>query len=113
MTPSYDLSLRGCLAQGLGLVFVAVYQSTLKLLYVDELLERVKQEFVVQYKPKGFQYDAFDASFQKALHKAENSVDISKQMGQAPQRGLINRKVSRSTWLTISRLSGRLLRNGL
>ena len=37
--------------QGLGLVFVAVYQRALKLLYVDELLERVKQEFSQQYKP--------------------------------------------------------------
>ena len=36
--------------QGLGLVFVAVYQRTLKLLYVDELLARVKQEFTIQYK---------------------------------------------------------------
>lgn len=39
------------LLQGLGLVFVAVYQRALKLLYVDELLERVKHEFVQQYKP--------------------------------------------------------------
>jgi signal recognition particle receptor subunit alpha len=39
------------LIQGLGLVFVAVYQRALKLLYVDELLERVKQEFSQQYKP--------------------------------------------------------------
>ena len=37
--------------QGLGLVFVAVYQRSLKLLYVEELLERVKQEFSPQYKP--------------------------------------------------------------
>ena len=37
--------------QGLGLVFVAVYQRALKLLYVDELLERVKHEFAQQYKP--------------------------------------------------------------
>lgn len=43
-----DTSL--CL-QGLGLVFVAVYQRALKLLYVDELLERVKREFAQQYKP--------------------------------------------------------------
>lgn len=39
------------LLQGLGLVFVAVYQRALKLLYVDELLERVKHEFSLQYKP--------------------------------------------------------------
>lgn len=46
--PDLTLSLR---LQGLGLVFVAVYQKALKLLYVDELLERVKHEFAQQYKP--------------------------------------------------------------
>lgn len=38
--------LMSCLVlslQGLGLVFVAVYQKALKLLYVDELLERVNR----------------------------------------------------------------------
>lgn len=34
--------------QGLGLVFVAVYQRALKLLYVDALLERMKAEFAEQ-----------------------------------------------------------------
>ena len=37
--------------QGLGLVFVAVYQRALKLLYVDDLLERVKENFKGHYKP--------------------------------------------------------------
>ena len=34
------------------LVFVAVYQKALKLLYVDQLLERMKAQFVLQYEPK-------------------------------------------------------------
>ena len=34
--------------QGLGLVFVAVYQRALRLLYVDALLERLKAEFAEQ-----------------------------------------------------------------
>jgi signal recognition particle receptor subunit alpha len=38
--------------QGLELVFVAVYQKALKLMYVDRLLERMKAEFVLQYDPK-------------------------------------------------------------
>ena len=46
-----NTSLQYVPIQGLGLVFVAVYQRALKLLYVDELLERVKQEFSQQYKP--------------------------------------------------------------
>ena len=36
--------------QGLGLVFVAVYQRALKLLYVDALLERLKAEFAEQVR---------------------------------------------------------------
>jgi Signal recognition particle, alpha subunit, N-terminal len=43
---------RACM-QGLGLVFVAVYQKALKLLYVDELLEGVKAAFTVRhYDPR-------------------------------------------------------------
>jgi hypothetical protein len=38
-----DADLRLFAAQTLGLVFVAVYQKALKLLYVDALLEQVKQ----------------------------------------------------------------------
>ena len=49
------LIAHGCL-QGLGLVFVAVYQRTLKLLYIDQLLAGVKDAFAVQYKPKCFDY---------------------------------------------------------
>ena len=50
--PDSGLDLTSSLRlQGLGLVFVAVYQRALKLLYVDELLERVKREFATEYKP--------------------------------------------------------------
>ena len=31
---------------------MAVYQKALKLLYVDQLLERMKAQFVLQYEPK-------------------------------------------------------------
>ncbi len=34
------------------MVFVAVYQKTLSLMYVDELLQRVKDEFILNYKPR-------------------------------------------------------------
>jgi hypothetical protein len=37
-------------------VFVAVYQKALKLLYVDELLERVRKEFSPRYKPNCYEY---------------------------------------------------------
>lgn len=39
-------------AQGLGLVFVAVYQKALSLLYVDELLAAAMAEFTAHhFKP--------------------------------------------------------------
>lgn len=50
--------------QGLGLVFVAVYQKALKLLYVDELLERLNRAFSTRYSPGCFEYPEFDATFQ-------------------------------------------------
>lgn len=69
--PSFHLPVKhdpqGCspfLLQGLGLVFVAVYQKALKLLYVDELLERVNKSFAPRYKPGCFEYPEFDATFQ-------------------------------------------------
>jgi signal recognition particle receptor subunit alpha len=35
--------------QGLGLVFVAAYQRTLSLLYVDELLATVRDAFATEH----------------------------------------------------------------
>jgi hypothetical protein len=50
--------------QGLGLVFVAVYQKALKLLYVDELLDRMNRAFSPRFRPDRFSYPEFDAAFQ-------------------------------------------------
>ena len=61
-----NTSLRYVLIQGLGLVFVAVYQRALKLLYVDELLQRVKQEFSQQYKPDQVEETTLCLGFQSA-----------------------------------------------
>ena len=60
--------------QKLGLVFVAVYQSALKLMYVDKLLERVRSLFVDQYKPNKYEYVTFDGVFKKELEKAEKAA---------------------------------------
>lgn len=48
-------ALKWTFHNGLGLVFVAVYQKTLSLMYVDELLQAVKQEFAAIYKPSAHQ----------------------------------------------------------
>lgn len=79
-------TMKWTLHNGLGLVFVAVYQRALKLLYVDELLERVKQEFSHQYKPDQFKYKAFEESFQQMLKDAESSADVSKRSVQPATR---------------------------
>ncbi|KAL3151898.1 hypothetical protein ABBQ38_012859 [Trebouxia sp. C0009 RCD-2024] len=76
-------TMKWTLHNGLGLVFVAVYQRALQLLYVDELLERVKHEFAQQYKPDQFKYKSFEDSFRHMLKDAENSADISKHPTQA------------------------------
>ena len=54
--------------QGLGLVFVAVYQKALKLLYVDELLERVRKEFSPRYKPNCYEYKVCFVFFPMGAH---------------------------------------------
>lgn len=68
----------GVVAQGLGLVFVAVYQRALKLLYVDNLLEAVKQEFADSYfKPKQYDYPKFEATYKRLLAEAEARADAA------------------------------------
>ncbi|KAF8097495.1 hypothetical protein N665_0286s0006 [Sinapis alba] len=56
----------------LGLVFVAVYQRILQLLYVDDLLSLVKQSFSEIYDPKRMNYDDdFDETFRQLRMEAE------------------------------------------
>eukprot|EP01024_Parvocaulis_polyphysoides_P042806 TRINITY_DN3907_c1_g1_i1.p1 TRINITY_DN3907_c1_g1~~TRINITY_DN3907_c1_g1_i1.p1 ORF type:complete len:500 (+),score=99.52 TRINITY_DN3907_c1_g1_i1:840-2339(+) len=68
---------------GLGLVFVAVYQKALTLLYIDELLESVKRDFSKGYKAKELQYKAFDSTFQQLLKECEERAEqIKKGLNQ-------------------------------
>ncbi|KAJ4899044.1 signal recognition particle receptor alpha subunit family protein [Raphanus sativus] len=56
----------------LGLVFVAVYQKILQLLYVDDLLSMVKESFSEIYDPKRMSYgDDFDETFRQLRLEAE------------------------------------------
>lgn len=79
--------------QGLGLVFVAVYQKALSLLYVDELLQAAKDEFCTSYyKPGALSYKpAFDDTFNRLMKQAEASAEQSKrgtgQTGPKPAGG--------------------------
>ena len=65
--------------QGLSLVFVAVYQKALSLLYVDALLEKIRDEFAVVYKPDISRYEAFEDTFKKVLKKCEMEVDVKRK----------------------------------
>lgn len=81
-----------CCGQGLGLVFVAVYQKALSLLYVDVLLERIKQEFAAAFRPDVYRYASFDDTFKRVLkecelradqfRKPENGHPVSAQVGR-------------------------------
>ncbi len=77
-------ALKWTFHNGLGLVFVAVYQKTLSLLYVDELLTSVKDEFVGIYKPGQRDYKSFDETFQRLLRDAETRAEQTRK--QAPAR---------------------------
>ncbi|XP_057852207.1 uncharacterized protein LOC131062530 [Cryptomeria japonica] len=66
----------------LGLVFVAVYQRMLHLLYVDELLAMVKREFVEIYNPKRMIYTDFDDTFRQLLKESEARAEEMKKVKQ-------------------------------
>ncbi|KAL0739233.1 hypothetical protein Bca4012_015443 [Brassica carinata] len=67
----------------LGLVFVAVYQKILQLLYVDDLLSVVKQSFSEIYDPKRMSYDDdFDETFRQLRMEAEARAEEMKKTKQ-------------------------------
>ncbi|XP_068636543.1 uncharacterized protein [Aristolochia californica] len=67
----------------LGLVFVAVYQRMLHLLYVDDLLAMVKHEFSQLYNPKRVVYDDFDETFRQLRKEAEARAEEMRKSKQA------------------------------
>lgn len=67
----------------LGLVFVAVYQKILHLLYVDDLLAAVRAEFSQIYDPKRTNYDADFSDVFRQLHlEAEARAEEMKKSKQ-------------------------------
>lgn len=69
----------------LNLVFVAVYQRILHLLYVDDLLAMVKREFSEIYDSKRTVYNDFDETFRQLRKEAEaraEELKRSKQVGK-------------------------------
>lgn len=66
----------------LGLVFVAVYQRILHLLYVDDLLAMMKQSFSEIYDPKRTDYSDFDEMFRQLRKEAEARAEELKKSKQ-------------------------------
>ncbi|KAK9815382.1 hypothetical protein WJX72_002707 [[Myrmecia] bisecta] len=86
-------TMKWTLHNALDLVFVAVYQKALKLLYVEELLERVKSEFAAIYKPREYNYGRFETSFKAALAQCEAEADAAKRAPpQVPAKAYVSKK---------------------
>lgn len=67
----------------LGLVFVAVYQRILHLLYVDDLLAAVRREFAQIYDPKRTNYSGFDEIFRQLQQEAEARAEEMRKLKQS------------------------------
>ncbi|CAH9092498.1 unnamed protein product [Cuscuta europaea] len=92
--PGAAYTLKWTFHNELGLVFVAVYQKILNLLYVEDLLSMVKREFSQIYDPKRNVYNEFDDVFQQLTKEAEARVEEmkkSKQVGK-PKKTALGKK---------------------
>ncbi|MCL7039684.1 hypothetical protein MKW94_013812, partial [Papaver nudicaule] len=82
--PGAAYTLKWTFNNDLGLIFVAVYQKILHLLYVDDLLALVKKEFSEIYDPKRMNYYDFDDVFRQLRNEVEaraEELKRSKQVG--------------------------------
>ncbi|KAL1548939.1 signal recognition particle receptor subunit alpha [Salvia divinorum] len=89
--PGASYTLKWTFHNDLGLVFVAVYQRILHLLYVDDLLSVVKKEFSEIYDLKRTSYNDFDDIFQQLKKEAEaraEEMKKSKQVGKSMNNNL-------------------------
>ncbi|XP_059637726.1 uncharacterized protein LOC132279714 [Cornus florida] len=92
--PGASYTLKWTFHNELGIVFVAVYQRILHLLYVDDLLAMVKREFSDLYDPKRTVYDDFDDIYRQLRKEAEaraEEIKKSKQFGK-PTNNSLGRK---------------------
>ena len=78
-----NYALKWTFHNDLGLVFVAVYQKILHLLYVDDLLAAVRREFSQIYDPKRTSYDDFGDIFRQLHREVEARAEEMKKSKQA------------------------------
>ncbi|XP_057495519.1 uncharacterized protein LOC130780534 [Actinidia eriantha] len=83
--PGAAYTLKWTFHNEMGLVFVAVYQRILHLLYVDDLLAMMKQEFLEIYDPKRTVYNDFDDVFRQLRKEAEARAEEMKKSKQVSQ----------------------------
>nr|XP_043609364.1 signal recognition particle receptor subunit alpha [Erigeron canadensis] len=88
--PGGSYTLKWTFHNELGLVFVAVYQKILHLLYVDELLAMVKREFSEIYDSKRMVYDDFDETFRQLRKEAEARAEEMKKSKQVMAKPVSN-----------------------
>lgn len=72
---------------------MAVYQSALKLMYVDKFLERIRDLFAEHYSPRTYSYPTFEGHFKRELTKAEQRTEIRLKPKQPVAGNLVKRKV--------------------
>ncbi|KAL9241692.1 hypothetical protein vseg_015772 [Gypsophila vaccaria] len=77
--PGANYTLKWTFHNELGLVFVAVYQKILHLLYVDDLLSMVKREFSAVYDPSRTDYGDFDDVYRQLRLEAEARAEEVKK----------------------------------
>ncbi|KAL5183080.1 Signal recognition particle receptor subunit alpha [Glycine soja] len=94
--PGAAYSLKWTFHNDLGLVFVAVYQRVLHLLYVDDLLAAVKREFSRLYHPQKTAYRGFDEIFQQLQIEAESRSENFKKPNPVP--ALAPNRKQNGTW---------------
>lgn len=66
-------------------MFVAVYQKTLSLMYVDELLGLVRDAFTETYSANSYNYEAFGSRFNKILRDCEVRADAARRNAAVAQ----------------------------
>ncbi|KMT09121.1 hypothetical protein BVRB_6g132280 [Beta vulgaris subsp. vulgaris] len=84
--PGASYTLRWTFHNELGLVFVAVYQKILHLLYVDDLLSMVKREFSVVYDPSKTEYGDFNDVYRQLRLEAEARAEELKKSSKLGSR---------------------------
>ncbi|KAL3016308.1 hypothetical protein AAZX31_06G206300 [Glycine max] len=91
--PGASYTLKWTFHNDLGLVFVAVYQRILHLLYVEDLLAMVKREFSQVYDPKTTAYPDFDETFRQLKMEALARTEDLKRSNSNPVAGNAKKQV--------------------